>query len=175
MSLIAFLCPRLSISRYSKRSEIAIPLIRRSFRVTTTGQSEASHQSITDPPPLEPSLLPTQTEEGALLETKERPLGTRRPRRPLPFAQQPYQCFQEARKLLAADREEKLKLIEEERKRIAKWQARDAAECGGEASKKGRLVAMHLHLQRLKILADINDPVIKMRFEDGLGKDSSKK
>lgn len=49
-------------------------------------------------------------------------------------------------------------------------QAQDAAELGGEARKKGKLVAMHKYLERLKILADSNDPVIRKRFEDGLGK-----
>lgn len=47
--------------------------------------------------------------------------------------------------------------------------AQDAAELGGEARKKGKLVAMHKYLEHLKILADSNDPVIKKRFEDGLG------
>lgn len=56
-----------------------------------------------------------------------------------------------------------------ERKRIAKVQAQDAAELGGEPRKIGKLVAMHKYLEHLKILADSNDPVIKKRFEDGLG------
>ena len=34
---------------------------------------------------------------------------------------------------------------------------------------KGRLVRMQKHLHHLKILADINDPTIRMRFEDGKG------
>lgn len=41
---------------------------------------------------------------------------------------------------------------------------------GGEAAKKGKLVAMHKYLAELKILADINDPMIRKRFEDGIGK-----
>ena len=40
---------------------------------------------------------------------------------------------------------------------------------GGEHIKKGRIIAMEKHLEELKILADINDPVIKKRFEDGQG------
>lgn len=87
----------------------------------------------------------------------------------IPFEQLPYQCFQEARKVLLADREDKLKKIEVERKRITEVQAQDAAELGGEARKIGKLVAMHKYLEHLKILADSNDPVIKKRFEDGLG------
>lgn len=34
-------------------------------------------------------------------------------------------------------------------------------------SQKGRLIAMQKYLEELKILADINDPMIKKRFEDG--------
>ncbi|KAG8530409.1 uncharacterized protein KY384_004911 [Bacidia gigantensis] len=82
----------------------------------------------------------------------------------------PYQCFQEARKVLAADREEKLVQIAEQRRRIAKWQAAPAQTQREEGSKKGRLVAMQKHLEDLKILADINDPVIRKRFEDGMGR-----
>lgn len=71
--------------------------------------------------------------------------------------------------MLLADREEKLKQIEEERRRIAKTQAIPAAQCGGEFVKNGRLIRMQKYLEKLKILADINDPVIKKRFEDGEG------
>ena len=81
----------------------------------------------------------------------------------------PYQCFQEARKVLAADREEKLAQIELMRKRISTWQSIHEEKIGGFARKKGRLVAMQKHLEHLKILADVNDPVIKKRFEDGQG------
>ena len=45
----------------------------------------------------------------------------------------------------------------------------DPAHCGGEAAKKGKLLSMERYLHELKILADINDPVIKKRFEDGQG------
>lgn len=48
-------------------------------------------------------------------------------------------------------------------------QATPAELCGGEYVKKGRLVRMQKYLEELKILADINDPVIKKRFEDGEG------
>ena len=82
----------------------------------------------------------------------------------------PYQCFQEARKILQADRESKLAQIAEMRKRIAHWQNVPAEDQGGEYAKKGRLVRMQKHLQELKVLADVNDPVIKKRFEDGQGK-----
>jgi large subunit ribosomal protein L35 len=103
------------------------------------------------------------------------PVGSRRRRAAIqssdnvPFEQMPYQCFQEARKILQEDREAKLTQIAEMRKRIAHWQNVSAADCGGEFAKKGRLVRMQKHLEELKILADINDPLVKKRFEDGQG------
>ena len=63
--------------------------------------------------------------------------------------------------------------IEEERKRIKKVQETSIEKLGGEASKKGKLVAMQKYLEELKILADINDPLVKKRFEDGMGAFSS--
>ena len=149
---------------------------RRVLSTTTVERNEASLESTPQPAPvLDPMLVSTRKEEQQLLRTGVSPIGSRRRRVALqnpsavPFEQLPYQCFQEARKVLAADREEKLKQIEEERRRIAKWQAKDAAQCGGETSKKGRLIAMQQHLEHLKILADSNDPMIKKRFEDGEG------
>ena len=104
------------------------------------------------------------------------PIGSRRRRIALkdtgnvPFEQLPYQCFQEARKVLLADREEKLKQIETERARIARLREQDAEVSGGERRKQNRLRSMSITLEKLKILADINDPAVKRRFEDGLGK-----
>ncbi len=148
----------------------------REFRTTASPRDEPSVHSISSPPPsLNPLLVSTPKQERRLIRTGVQPIGSRRRRAALqapdsiPFEQLPYQCFQEARKILAADRDEKLRQIELERQRIAKWQAKDPSKCGGEASMKGRLVAMQKHLHHLKILADINDPTIKMRFEDGKG------
>ncbi|MCJ1314337.1 hypothetical protein MMC25_008018 [Agyrium rufum] len=88
----------------------------------------------------------------------------------IPFEQLPYQCFQEARRVLQADREEKLVQIALERERIAKAEAVDASRMrGDEGAKKGKITAMKIYLEKLKILADINDPMVKKRFEDGLG------
>jgi large subunit ribosomal protein L35 len=88
----------------------------------------------------------------------------------VPFEQLPYQCFQEARKILLADREEKLKQIEVERARIARLKEADPELSGGELRKQNRLRSMSMTLEKLKILADINDPMVKKRFEDGLGR-----
>ncbi|KAL8930674.1 MAG: hypothetical protein Q9208_000545 [Pyrenodesmia sp. 3 TL-2023] len=125
---------------------------------------------------LDPNIVSSPRLERKLVRTTgQQPIGSRRRRAALqnskniPFEQLPYQCFQEARKLLLADREEKLKQIEEERRRIAKVKAVTATQYGGEYVKKGRIVRMQKHLEKLKILADINDPVIKKRFEDGEG------
>ncbi len=109
------------------------------------------------------------------------PIGSRRRRAALrtsdniPFEQLPYQCFQEALKVLKADREEKLKLIQAERLRISNLAAKDPSEIkGGEQRKQTKLDSMRRHLEYLKIQADINDPLIKKRFEDGEGMQSIK-
>lgn len=150
------------------------------------GLAVTSDESIQETSPFSPSPLPPHQhsnaslassgeESSTLAKTGKQLAGSRRRRAAInsttniPFEQLPYQCFQEARKVLLADREEKLKKIEVERKRIAKVQAQDVAGLGGEGRKKGKLIAMHKYLEHLKILADSNDPVIKKRFEDGLG------
>jgi large subunit ribosomal protein L35 len=104
------------------------------------------------------------------------PIGSRRRRAAIstsdniPFEQLPYQCFQEALKVLRADRKEKLELIKTERLRISNLEAQDVANIkGGQKQKETRLDSMRRHLEYLKIQADINDPLIKKRFEDGEG------
>ena len=72
--------------------------------------------------------------------------------------------------MLAEDRVQKLAAIAEMRKRIAFWQNVPAKDLGGEYAKKGKLVRMQKHLEKLKIQADVNDPVIKKIFEDGMGR-----
>lgn len=86
----------------------------------------------------------------------------------IPFHKLPYQCFQEARKVLREDREEKLKQIEITRSRIAKLKAQDCAP-QDEARKEHRIRSMQTSLEQLKIHADINDPLVKKRFQDGQG------
>ena len=158
-----------------------------SFKTTALRRDEAIIESTigasTPPPPppppsqyLDPELVSNPRQERKLFRTLGLlPVGSRRRRAALkgsdnvPFEQMPYQCFQEARKVLQADREIKLAQIAEMRRRIARWQNTPTAECGGEVSKKGKLLRMHKHLEELKVLADINDPMIKKRFEDGMG------
>jgi large subunit ribosomal protein L35 len=110
-----------------------------------------------------------------LLRQGTTPIGSRRRRAALqssdsiPFEQLPYQCFQEARKILLADRELKLKEIETMQQRLARQESLSIEEAGGAKAKKSRVTAMQLHLERLKILADINDPSVKRKFEDNEG------
>jgi len=88
----------------------------------------------------------------------------------IPFEQLPYQCFQEARKVLLEDRQEKIKEIQTQQQRIKNLIAQDASISGGPAAKEHRLRSMRKHLDELIVLADINDPVVKRKFEDGQGR-----
>ena len=92
----------------------------------------------------------------------------------LPFEQLPYQCFQEARKILDADRQRKIYKIKGESEKIKRLEAADASTFrGGEVYKEKRLESLRTELEQLKILADINDPEVKRRFEDGMGEYTS--
>ena len=145
------------------------------FGTSSVRSEEAILQSTSNPLLPPPPFISTPRQERQLLRAGGQLIGSRRRRvaqahaHNVPFEQLPYQCFQEARKILHADRVEKLKQVEVERQRIARAEALDPAQCGGEASKKGKLVAMRKHLEKLKILADVNDPMIKKKFEDGEG------
>lgn len=103
------------------------------------------------------------------------PVGSRRRRAALkisqniPFEQLPYQCFQEARKILQVDRQTKLRQIEVQRARIERLAAQPVSAPGATTMKETRLASMRRHLEQLKILADINDPLVKKRYEDGDG------
>jgi large subunit ribosomal protein L35 len=71
---------------------------------------------------------------------------------------------------LLEDRQEKIKEIEIQQVRIKNLMAQDASVSGGLAAKEHRLRSMRKHLNDLIILADINDPVVKRKFEDGQGR-----
>lgn len=122
-------------------------------------------------------LLPTQLKASIGLSDGGPSLTGPRRRRALlrgetagvPFEQLPYQCFQEARKILLQDREEKLQQIKTQRDRIARLKEADASIHGGELRKRNRIFSMQRYLEELKIKADINDPMVKKRFEDGQG------
>lgn len=67
------------------------------------------------------------------------------------------------------DRAEKVKMIEKERAKIARLRELPDEEVGGTRQKETRLRSMQTVLEHWKILADVNDPMVKKRFEDGLG------
>jgi large subunit ribosomal protein L35 len=114
--------------------------------------------------------------ERKLLRSGTPPVGSRRRRaairtsEDMPFDQLPYQCFQEARKVLQEDRQEKLYAIRKEMAKIQKLEETPAEQVqGGEARKNMRLTSLRKQLEEYKILADINDPIVKRKFEDGFG------
>ncbi|KAI9840749.1 MAG: hypothetical protein M1837_001323 [Sclerophora amabilis] len=165
-------CLRIIPRGENRLSTIDVP---RNFSLTSTALDAGSVESTPDTPASEPTLVSTTGDGRTSTKPGEKQLGSRRRRAALksssnvPFEQLPYQCFQEARQILQADREEKLQQISVARERIRKVEAKDAASSGGEAEKQGRLRTMRKYLEDLKILSDINDPVIKKRFEDGEG------
>lgn len=149
----------------------------RNFTSSSRKGEELSTQTTSSYKPiLDPLTVSSAKGERRLMRDGIVPIGSRRRRAAIrtsddiPFEQLPYHCFQEARKVLQADREEKLKLIRTERLRISNLAAQDGSTVsGGERQKQRRLDSMKRHLEYLKIQADINDPMIKKRFEDGDG------
>lgn len=141
-----------------------------------SASASASASSQPSPLDLDPNTVLPEF-ESQLMKAGKMPVGSRRRRVALrtsptniPFEHLPYQAFQEARKILAADRLEKLAKIQKELAKIAALQARDPADInGGQKMKDTRLSSLRRYVDELKILADINDPLVKKRFEDGLG------
>ncbi|KAL2169641.1 hypothetical protein VTG60DRAFT_5866 [Thermothelomyces hinnuleus] len=162
---------------------------RKDEAATTTTTTSTSTESAQDAQKLaadaallgqkKPSRMPSTIKQGTeeeLAQLLSPQLGSRRRRAALattsniPFEQLPYQCFQEARKILAQDREEKVAKIIAETAKIKRLEATDASVFrGGEAYKQRRLESLRKYVEELKILADINDPMVKRRFEDGQG------
>lgn len=130
---------------------------------------------------LDPQMVENKKQERRLVRREHvQPVGSRRRRAALrraalqnafevPFEQLPYQCFQEARKILLEDRKQKTAEIEMMQARIKNVIEQDASLSGGPWAKEARLRSMRNHLNDLVILADINDPVVKRKFEDGQG------
>lgn len=156
-----------------------------------TTSSRRCDAQVQQPPASETSQAdasPPAFESGAgqsTQATSDATIGSRRRRAAIqstsdiPFTQLPYQCFQEALKVLGEDRAEKVVQIQDQRGRIARLTEKlDAAQQEG-ANKttldqlKRSLQASKKHLEYLKVQADINDPLVKRRFEDGLGKNTS--
>lgn len=125
---------------------------------------------------LNPSTVSTpRLERKVQRETGTMPVGSRRRRRALassaniPFEQLPYQCFQEARKFLQEDRQQKLDMIKRYRARIDHLLRTTPGTDAEVMQREARLRDMGSKLEATKILADINDPIVKKRFEDGFG------
>lgn len=159
--------------------------VRASETTTTTQEPAAGKSTPTTPPPaakatpgpldLDPNTVSREFEDD-LISQGTMPIGSRRRREAirttgsLPFEQLPYQAFQEARKILAADREQKVASLKATVEKLAALEAKDAAGIkGGETMKQIRLKSLRKEAHRLTILADINDPLVKRKFEDGLG------
>ncbi|PFH59883.1 hypothetical protein XA68_11741 [Ophiocordyceps unilateralis] len=132
------------------------------------------------PPPTGADLDPDTVSsryESQLIKTGTMPIGSRRrraarasPGNDIPFEQLPYQAFQEALKVLAADRVDKLARLRVELAKIARLERREPESVdGGQRTKDRRLAGMRREVERLTIMADVNDPLVKKRFEDGLG------
>ncbi|KAJ8119295.1 hypothetical protein ONZ43_g3725 [Nemania bipapillata] len=125
---------------------------------------------------LDPNTTTAHWAERKLMRTGTPPVGSRRRRAALrssqnvPFEQLPYQCFQEARKILQEDRQEKLQDLARELAKIKRLEETPADQVpGGQRKKDLRLKSLRKYVEELKILVDINDPIVKRRFEDGLG------
>ncbi|KAK2875081.1 hypothetical protein FQN49_001799 [Arthroderma sp. PD_2] len=173
--------PILQCLRQAYRTRLTASQFRldRPFSSTSATATDAEAQSAAAKEPfyrkIDPELVSSPRLERKLIRAGKFPVGSRRRRVALqgspnyPFEQLPFQCFQEARKVLQEDRDEKIQQIEKERARLAKLREADPATVGGEAQQQVRIKSMEKHLEKLKILADINDPLVKKRFEDGLG------
>ncbi|KAF3401419.1 hypothetical protein DPV78_005476 [Talaromyces pinophilus] len=150
---------------------------KRLFQTTAVSHDEAPVEN--KPLPFhknpDPALVSSPRLERKLMKSGVSPIGSRRRRAALqgseniPFELLPYQCFQEARKVLQSDREDKLKDIAKEQARIDRLRALSDEQAGGANVKRSKLGAMERHLENLKVWADINDPMVKRKFEDGEG------
>lgn len=172
--------PASQVARPLARRLLAAPALRTfslsaarpDTTTTTTGAPPAD--AATPDPNLDPSTVLGWKAEQALAKAGTLPVGSRRRRAALragpgvPFEQLPYQCFQEALGVIRADREEKVKAIQVELAKLARLEALPEGE--GPANKGVKIASLRRHVEDLKILADINDPLVKRRFEDGLGK-----
>jgi large subunit ribosomal protein L35 len=167
--------PSSSLLKSLRALTLETPLGHRSYGTTPVARQEVQAATATTPA-LDPETVHTYREEWLLTKAGTPPIGSRRRRvamqqtSNIPFDALPYQCFQEARQILIADREQKLQQIERERARLLQLRGTDASQVsGGEAAKQLKIKSMEMHLEKLKILADSNDPNVKRRFEDGKG------
>ena len=69
---------------------------------------------------------------------------------------------------MQVDRQEKLEQIKVQRERIERLKAKTVSP-QDEWAKEKRMGDMRHRLEATKILADMNDPIVKRKFEDGEG------
>ncbi|KAL7785278.1 PEBP-like protein [Trichoderma ceciliae] len=165
------------LARQLRRKCAVRPFTAVAARAATAQAQQSSADAPTQPGPLDldpNSVLPEF--ESLLIKEGKMPIGSRRRRVAMrttpniPFEQLPYQAFQEARAVLAADRQDKVAKIKEELEKIAALENKDASLVqGGQSMKDTKLASLRRYVEQLKIQADINDPLVKKRFEDGLG------
>ncbi|KAI1825558.1 ribosomal protein YmL35 [Xylaria intraflava] len=125
---------------------------------------------------VDPNTTTAHWAERKLMRAGTPPIGSRRRRAAirssenLPFEQLPYQCFQEARKILQEDREEKLAALAKALEKVKRLEETPAEQVpGGQRKKDMRLASLREYIEEVKILVDINDPMVKRKFEDGTG------
>lgn len=125
---------------------------------------------------MDPNTTTLEWAEKKLLKKGINPIGSRRRRAAvrqtlnIPFEQLPYHCFQMARQMLAEDRAEKLEEIKKAYQYLRNVEAMPVETYkGGLPFKNKKLASLRRHLEYLKIQADINDPAVKRKFEDGFG------
>lgn len=135
--------PILQCLRQAYRGRLAASQLRldRSFSstaaISTSAETEAAAPKESFYKAIDPELVSSPRLERRLIRAGKFPVGSRRRRAALqgspnyPFEQLPFQCFQEARKVLQEDREEKLQQIEKERARLARLREADPATVGG--------------------------------------------
>ncbi|KAH6649017.1 phosphatidylethanolamine-binding protein [Truncatella angustata] len=165
--------------------------LSRTFAQSAARKDEATTTTKSTPPPPEPVAQSPETQalqndprntvtsywaERKLVKKGLPPIGSRRRRaaiqtsQNIPFEHLPYQAFQEARNILNEDRQEKLKALQSALASIKRLEETPADQLpGGERKKSMRLTSLREYVEELKVLVDINDPVVKRKFEDGLG------
>ena len=161
----------------TKHDRISLPI--RTFttsrpallETTTTSEPASADAPPPSTPTLNPELVSKPAQERRLIEeTGQQPFASRRRRHMLkqtqniPFEQLPFQCFQEARKILQEDRTQKLQEIQTQRERIQKLSEKSVPP-EQEGHREQRLRSMRERLEYSKILADINDPMVKTTVE----------
>jgi large subunit ribosomal protein L35 len=152
------------------------PSVARPFTSAAIRRSAETQTATPSTADLDPNTVLPEFEQ-QLMKAGKMPIGSRRRRMAirstgdLPFEHLPYQAFQEARKILAVDREEKLAEISKELEKISRLEATGPEDIkGGQKMKDIKIKSLHKYVERLKILADANDPIVKKRFEDGTGR-----